>query len=119
MKLFITLLIFPLFAQASGDFSMSLSRGSDREWIRVVPRGRAWDCVTNTTPMAEAPGNPLKTLNWAALEQEEKKMPKKCDTSVKINNTLEGKNKLVKTCLSQPATKALYDTMSGNCKSGI
>lgn len=119
MKIFIVSMFLSSTAFASGDFSFSVTRDTGREWIRVLPRGDRWDCASNTVSLTETPGLPLKGLNWRALEREAKSMPKTCDQVVKISDDLKGLDRVVTTCLSQPATKALYETLVGNCKADI
>lgn len=106
-------------ASAKGDFNLVVNRGIEQESFRLMPKGKAWECGTKTAVMTETPGDPMKNLNWPALEKEAHSRPKNCKETVKITDDLDGKDKILSTCLSQPVTKALYERISGNCKVDI
>lgn len=104
---------------ATPEFRVMVKSKYDTNWIKVTQEGKKWICVTNNVPFFETDTNPLAKLDWKALEKESAARPKKCTELVGFEGTVDGKEKIVVTCLQQPATARIYREISTLCRAGI
>ncbi len=112
------LVSFPALA-AKPTFSIMVKRKYDNAFYKITKEGKLWVCKTNHFPYYEAKENPLAKLNWKELEKESKSLPQQCQSPVVLENSLDGKTKMISTCLSQKETLSLYERISELCRSKI
>lgn len=118
--LWVTLLSQASWAKtAPKTFTIMVKVAQDKTWYRIHQEGKSWICQTKHFPFFEAPENPLRDLDWKALEAEAKAMPKACAYPVSMKNELLKKSKTIVTCATQKHTEALYARISEHCRSKI
>ncbi len=119
MKFFFLLLISIPALAAGPSFSILVKRKYDNAYYKITKEGKLWICKTNHFPYYEAKENPLAKMNWKELEKESKSFPQQCQAPVVLENSLDGKAKMISTCLSQKETLSLYERISELCRSKI
>lgn len=116
--LYLILISFPALA-AKPTFSIMVKRKYDNAFYKITKEGKVWVCKTNHFPYYEAKENPLSKMNWKELEKESKVKPQQCQSIVVMENSLDGKAKMISTCLKQKETLSLYERISELCRSKI